>query len=201
MNVMSLKEQLPDPAAADIIKQAEEREKERRKRMSTAKALRLPPLLEQRRQEHLITDGYFRVQPVYDRVFVYQLLEDHFKDGVTEGGIVLPDMTVEREKASAPRGVLVAAGATAMDQLASNGIQLGHIVRYLFHAPWSIPVARGERVTVLRAGDIIASEDLAEQLRAGKVKFEFDPEAVEHQFKDESGRMWLPKNAWRGDDY
>lgn len=195
-------DQLPDAAAKDIVAEAERLGKKLRERMS--KSLGLPPLLERRRQEYLLIDEIFGLQPAFDRVLVYQLPEKWLDGGVTSGGIVIPESYQQRREKESNRGILISAGARAMDALLSNGIEPGHIINYLFHAPWSVPVARvgtEVRLTVLNAGDILGSEDLAKNLREKKVQLKLDPELMETKFFDARGNIWTPKQAWHGDDY
>jgi co-chaperonin GroES (HSP10) len=136
-------------------------------------ALNLPPLLEKRRDKYGIIDGAFAAQPVYDRVFVWQI---PMEESETFGGglIIKTERTKQMEHEEAPRGIIVGAGLKALDSLRSNGIDVGHIVSFVRLSPYRKPCGRGfrnleEHVIILRAGDIIASEDLAEVAREGGI--------------------------------
>jgi hypothetical protein len=145
---------------------------EKRSRMSPPGTLRIPRLLDQRRLEYGITDAAFKEQPLFDRVYAYQI--DQF-EGETFGDtmIIRPDSSKDRDRRSAPRAIIVGAGLAALDALRSNGVDLGHIVSFLRLAPWSkrFDVIGGheEHLLILRAGDIIGSEDLRAQLESSEV--------------------------------
>jgi hypothetical protein len=141
--------------------------------MSPPGALNLPPLLEAHRLKYGITDGFFKVQASFDRIFVFPLdAEDGEKAVKTTGGIYKPAVTMLRDKQEGNRGVLISAGLTAADRLKSHGIEIGHIVI----TNKNVPFARrcesiGEQALhylVMRDGDLAGSETLMEELRAGK---------------------------------
>ena len=85
-------------------------------------------------------------------------------------------VTQDAEKHSNPRGILIAAGPLARDELKSNGCDLGHVVTFIKLAPWRLQVGshggHDVHIMILRSCDIIASEDLARQLREGTKKIE-----------------------------
>jgi co-chaperonin GroES (HSP10) len=171
--------------------------KERKRLMSSARKLKLPKLLEERRQEYGITDGAFDIQPFHDRILVYQT----YKQEETYGGglIIKTESRKEYEATSCPQGVVVAAGARALDELRCNGIDLGHLVVFMRLAPWRIETdtvgGRTERLIVMRSGDIVGSMDLAESIRAGEVKVEFVESKYEHWYKMKDGRVWKPRDV------
>jgi hypothetical protein len=143
--------------------------------MSPPGALGLPPLLEAHRLKYGITDGFFRVQASFDRIFVFPLdAEDGDKAERTTGGIYKPEVTKLRDKQEGNRGVLISAGLTACDRLMSHGIEIGHIVI----TNKNVPFARrcesiGEQALhylVMRDGDLAGSETLMERLRAGTAR-------------------------------
>jgi len=166
----------------EALKEHEEARKKRRrelrKQISKKGALNLPPLLDKRRREYDVIDGAFQFQCTYDRILVKQISQ--FGDQETYGDtrIFMPHTMQESEKNTAPRGVLIGAGLSALDSLHSNGIALGHIVTFIRDAVWHyrIGVIQGqdEYVLILRAGDILGSEDLAQSMRAGKCRIHLD---------------------------
>lgn len=182
-----------------LLKQA----KARHAAMSPKGSLGLPPLLEERRWQYQITDGAFDMQPVFDRVLVKQVAV--YTRTAASGLLVMPDQTKRREYESSPRGVIVSAGWTALDQLNSNGISLGHMVALLRHVPYrfrhDVIDGKDEHLLVIQVGDIIGSFDLMENLRSRKCRVRFDEENEQHQLIDENGKAWNPASADIPADY
>lgn len=178
---------------------AEHSATERRKKMSPAGALGLPPLLDQRRLEIGITDGYFRMKMSFSNISLYQLPPFMHGELVSKDSMILvPETAAERERLQAPRGVLLDAGLSAMDVLTTNGYMLGDIVYFVRMSPWEVSVdivaGREERMVVMPVGSLVSSEDLARRLQAGEVKVVYDEHDHEHQIHDtETGRMWVPR--------
>lgn len=171
--------------------------KERKKLMSSARKLKLPKLLEERRQEYGITDGAFELQPFHDRVLVYQV---HKQEETYGGGLIIKtESRQDFEATSCPKGIVVAAGARALDELRCNGVDLGHMVVFMRLAPWRIETdtvgGRTEKLIVMRAGDIVGSADLADSIRAGDVKIQFEAEKYEHWYKTKDGQVWKPRDV------
>lgn len=141
--------------------------------MSPPGALRLPALLEAQRLKYGITDGYFRVQAAFDRIFVFPIdAEDDEKAEKTTGGIIKPRVTKLRDLQEGNRGVLISAGLTAADRLMSHGYEIGHIVITNKNVPFA---RRCEQISeevlhylVMREADLAGSETLMEEIRAGK---------------------------------
>jgi len=178
-----------------------------RRKMSAKGKLGLPKLLDQRRIDYGITDGAFRVAMSFDRVLIYQIPEHQGETFMEGGAIVMPDQARDRIKHECPRGILIGAGARALDQLRSNGIDLGHIVWFINSQPWRLyfDFIEGKRISALpmNCGDIIGSEDLQQGLRDGKVKIvskENEHGVTEHMFVDEEGKAWSPQIPWSGAD-
>lgn len=150
-------------------------EKARWNNMSPPGALDLPDLLEVRRQEHLIVDQVWAAQPVYDRIWIYQTSDFDERTFSDKSKIVLAESIADAEKKQAPCGVLVSAGLRAMDQLFSNGIHLGDIVEFIEIVPYRRRVGFIDgwlhvEVLVMRAGDIMASQDLAKRIRSKRAR-------------------------------
>lgn len=178
-----------------------------RKSQAKPGSLNLPKLLEQRRLEYAIPDGFFKEQAVFDRIFLFQVRLTGRETFVDGGKIVLSQMGKQRELESAPYGIVISAGLTALDQLRSNGIDLGHIVGFIREAPWRKPVDIVDGVEfyamLLTVGDITGSIDLAESLVSGHCKIHERELAssdgittIEHVFVDETGKMWNPSQPF-----
>lgn len=176
------------------------------RRMAPRGALGLSPLLEERRLEFGITNKAFVSQAVYDRVFVFQI-PMVFGDKFEGSTLYMPDTTRAREANGAPRGIVISAGPIALDAMRSNGIDLGHIIYFVHAAPYHIRYdlieGKAMHMIVLTAGDIVSSEDLADNLRTRKVRIIQDSKVtdrVSHTFIDETGKPLLPQSAWRAED-
>lgn len=145
-----------------------------RKQMAPPGSLGLPELLEARRWHYAIPDGVFRRQVFFDRIMIWQLAPwDGGKFG-KESRIHMPDTQKDAAKATAPRGIIVGAGLSALDVLKSNGSGIGHIVNFIRLAPWGFvtDIVDGHHYQplVMRTGDLIADETLFEQLLRGEKK-------------------------------
>lgn len=195
----------------DLVERAIDREKmidtqlkRRRKMMSGKRKLRLPPLLEQRRQEYSLTDGFFRVQAAFDRCYVYQIpVFEHESYGSNR--IIRPDTTRSREQNEAPRGVLISAGAKALDALRSNGIDIGHIVTFAHYVVATMVVDMVDgipcKVSVMNAGHISGSEDTRRLMLEGKLRLEFDKETGEHFYVQGKAKKGVkPIQPWMSED-
>lgn len=196
----------PDEQVRAIARREVEQSERIRRRMSPPGFLGLPPLLEERRLQYGIVDGAFSTQVVFERVYVWQIprVETETYEGT---GIIAPQSTRQRLQREASRGILVGAGLRALDALRSNGIELGHIVQMIRNAPWRIQVdsvgGQDFHVIVLSAGDVLGSEDLAADLRAGRVSIvETNGEngVVEHVLRLSDGSLAKPTNPFLGDD-
>lgn len=159
----------PDPMVREVARKCVSLDADIRAKMSPPGTLNLPPLLEQRRLQYGITDGAFRLFPLGERVVVWQMPTAE----ASSGGIIKPQMTRDREQAQSPRCILVGAGLAARDILASNGIELGHIVLTIAYAPLRLEAdeinGRSTYVLPMNCGDLVGSEDAAEALRKGIV--------------------------------
>lgn len=172
------------------------------KHLSPKGSLHLPKLLDERRLEYRIIDGAFQFQCTYDRILVFQIsqfVDDRFGDTM----IHMPEQTKEREQREAPRGILIGAGLSAMDSLHSNGIGLGHIVTFARDAVWRfrIGVVRGksEYALILRAGDLLGSEDLAQELRGGGCRITRD--GNQHKLVTGEGEELKPYNPKMAEEF
>lgn len=153
------------------IAQIERMSEEIKKRLAPRGSLGLPELLDARRLEWGITDGAFEHQAAYDRILVHQIPMAHFMDGKYAGPgglIVMPDNQAKARERSAPRGIIVSAGLKALDELRTNGMDLGHIITFNEVSPWRIETdvvgGKLQHLLVMHAGHIISSEDTRKRL-------------------------------------
>lgn len=160
--------------------------KARLDKMSPVGALHLRSrLLERRRLEHRITDAHFDCQAMFETVFVKQI---DAPETVGEAGIFLTDTAKTREKQNTFKGIIISAGAKAMDELRSNGMDVGHEVWFVKHvsARFEVETVDGqmEYLLCLQTGDIRGSVDTARALRTGEAHYtaHFDAKgAPEHR--------------------
>lgn len=169
----------------------------------SASPLGLPPLLEKRRKEVPIVDEAFQQQCVYERIYIHQVSR-HEGETMGDGSIIMPDDFADKERMTAPMGIIVGAGLGAMDALTSNGIQLGDICTIARLSPYRIPIKTvqgiDENLLICEAGDIIASFDLAERLRNREVRLVTKTDEATgvrtHYYVNEKGETWVPTNPW-----
>jgi co-chaperonin GroES (HSP10) len=122
----------------------------------------LPPKLEARMQKYGI-----EMPPraaVFDRCIVYPLIgKDDDQSDRTAGGIILPQDT--RDRLVAQEGILLSAGPRAIEILYSHGISLGDRVLVAQFSTrmrtYMSASKRLHRILLLRAEEVVASEDLA----------------------------------------
>jgi hypothetical protein len=185
---------------ANIVRTSENRSQAAIAGMSLPGVLGISPLLEKRRIEYQIPDGAFASRCVYNVLFVFQIAEQKGETMGT-GSIVMPGTVKARETAETPRGVIVGAGLKALDELRSNGIDLGHVIRFIQNAPFHIrtDVINGFlfNVYVLRSGDVVSSDDLESTIRSGQLKVDFDAKLEQHILIDKNGnQLGTPRLPW-----
>lgn len=179
--------------------------------ISKAGALKLPNLLDQRRRKYEIPDQAFDVAPAFDRIFVWPVSDFDGQQTYGDTKILMTDVREKAEKYHTPRGILVAAGLRALDNLKSHGIELGDEIEFIESAPFlrRVGVYAGTELGMyeLRDGDITGSRDLAKRLRSGKVKVALksftDQEGrktTQHVYVDEKGKFLAPMDPWIPDD-
>jgi hypothetical protein len=129
---------------------------------------------EKKRLEYLIADPFWTHElAALDWVYIYQI---PYRQVVAPGTrIIMPSITQERYSKDGPRGVVVDAGPLALEFMWTNGFDLGHTVTFARHAPWRVTMAnilgQEEVALVMKAGDIIASEEAAKERAAGRLKY------------------------------
>ena len=150
-------------------------------------------LLEERIKEYKIPDWPYSA--AFDRVTVFILPEAKAtRETFVPGGKIL--MTDERKAATkleSPRAVVVSAGLSARDYLASHGMGLGHIVWIARLSPWRHQVEKDEagkdiEFFFLRAGDLCGSEDTKRWEAEGRVRVTVDAEGKHHYVFDDDIR-------------
>jgi hypothetical protein len=76
----------------------------------------------------------------------------------------------------AQRGVLIMAGPKAIEELFSHGVSIGDIVLVARFSPWDrVYISRSgkmHRMMVLRAAEVVGSEDLLRAYEAGELRME-----------------------------
>jgi hypothetical protein len=177
-----------------------------RKRQSPAGALGLPPLLDQRRLEYAMPDSFFKSQAQYDRLLVRQIPSMAGEKHTRESLIIAPETTQKRDRESAPRGIIVSAGLGALDVIRSNGMDLGHIIGFIYLAPFKRPVELIEGhpldLIILRDGDILDSEDTKAALDSGELEIRYDADKGEHYYFNTKTNSFVgPRRPWLSDQY
>lgn len=162
---------IPKEALAEAVKQTAKI----KARMSPPGTLGLPELLEKRRLEFGIPDTAFRVQAAFNRVFVHKIEDQMYKNGRygEDSVIELPDSIKAALANSAPRGIIISAGLSALDTLRDHGMEVGHIVTLLRVSPWRViyDIIGGEKFSflVIQDKDIAGSEDTAQALMSRRL--------------------------------
>lgn len=153
-----------------------------------------PSLLDAAIEEHKIPKWPYEAS--FDRIIVYMIPEEKAaRDTYTQGGLIYkPENKHEAEKAESPRGIIVSAGLQAQDIMRSHGMGLGHMVWVARYSPWRHEVEKDEQgrdiqFFFMRVGDIVGSETLQQQIRAGKVTVEIQSDGTHrYKFHDEEAR-------------
>jgi hypothetical protein len=131
----------------------------------------LHPLLEERRHTHQIPDVAFSVQAAFDAIFVHQIDDNELETYGPASSIIRIAKNRERDQITSPRGVIVSAGARALECLLTNGMDLGHVVSTLQMAPFKREFADpvGYSLLMMRVGDVFGSEDTAAMIRSNRL--------------------------------
>jgi hypothetical protein len=162
--------------------------------------------LEDARLKYGIPDSVFGVEALFDRIFVWQLPRV-FGDVIEGTTLIKPETTRQREEEGTPRGVVVSAGLKALDNLRSNGVELGDVVNFIRLSPWKLTMQeiRGVEVNVLilRDGDLIASEELPKRRNKGFLTTTCvtTKDGLEHQLTHLGGSPIKAGSPWVPEDY
>lgn len=135
----------------------------------------MPPRLARRMAEFGIELPSFA--PIYDRVFVYPTDDSDQPEKV--GELYLAQST--KNRMGAMRGVLMAAGPRAVEQLYSHGISIGDMVLCARFSTWDraylgASKSRVHRMMVLRSAEIVGGEDLMDAYQRGELRMVMDHE-------------------------
>lgn len=138
-------------------------------------------------------------QAVFDRVLVWRVPEGWYAGDKFEGtNIVKAVSTKARQELDTPRGIIVSAGLNALDVLRSQGMDIGHVVHICVNSMYRRPLedTGNDKFTLglLRVGDIVDSEDLADALDRGECRV-YQVKG-EHRLVDKEGKTWEPKLPW-----
>lgn len=180
------------PTSDDIVSKAVEIDKQTRARMSERGALGLPDALEAARWKHGLIDACFEHQAIFDAVFVYQLDPNEDSENYADTSILRPEVAKLRDKQQSSVGILISAGLQALDQLRSEGTDLGDYVQVIKLAPFRVVCGHiaGEEVALLhmRTGDIVGNKSLAARLRKGEVRVvDVGGSRMDHRYTSQSG--------------
>lgn len=145
-------------------------------------------LLRKRIKEYGIPD--LPAQPLWDKVAVWMIPVEESK---TAGGLFVPDIAQGIIKT---RGVLLAAGLSALDKLYGYGVEPGHIVWWGRYAGDTKTVAEreagtreGKQVLMLSAHELTGCEDLRADLQAGRLNITRDAEGRHFVSDGDSNRQ------------
>lgn len=164
--------------------------------------LGLGPLVDAKRKKYGIPDeAFFNQCPAFNKILVWQVAEEE-SETYGSGLILKTEVAKTRELVEAPRGVIVGAGLQALDELRSNGMDIGHTVGFTRLAPFRRPFMTigSDRLTlvVLVSGDVVDSEDLGQALKERRCRIVAKPNeegVMVHQLIDSNGKLWSPVEA------
>jgi hypothetical protein len=146
----------------------------------------------------------------FDRIYVYQIPPQDVIDRAKKAAdspltVAMSAGWNHMEQDRAHRGIIVAAGLSALDHLTAHGMGLGHIVNFAFfsilrHYP---DEDKNESLVPLHAGQVISSEDTQRLLREKKIKVvrRETPDGVRHVYRLENGDEYLPEIPWAPKEY
>lgn len=143
----------------------------------------------------------FSGQAVFDRVLVWQFPEPWYGGDTYEGtDIAKAESTKARQQYDTPRGIIVSAGLNALDVLRSQGMDVGHTVHFCVNSLYRRPLDDhdSKHLALLRVGDIIDSEDLADALDKHLCSVEVvdTVKGPEHRVVGPNGAPWSPQLPW-----
>lgn len=174
----AMDEVLPGLSAEDRLA-IRRRDAVKESRISPPGTLKFPhgpnELLEKKRHLYGLVDNLLTKEvATFNNVYVYQL---PFREVLAPGSsiIQMPDITQERYNRDGPRGIIVSAGAGALEVLRSNGIDIGHTVTFQRHAPWKVTLdtllGQEECLLSIKVGDIVGCEELCQELTEGRTRY------------------------------
>jgi hypothetical protein len=167
------------PLARRLTDEAKREWDVRMKYVSPAGELGLTKRLDARRLEYAVPDQVFRIAGLFDRILLWPMPDADMGEGMASEHIYFAETKRKDEEYRRSRCLLVGAGIQALNELRSNGTDLGDIVYILHLNPWWIPVGKSREgvewhVRACSVGDLCGNEDLAQELRAGTIRYEED---------------------------
>lgn len=141
----------------------------------------ISPLLEHRRLDFGIPNGAFETnEALFERVNLWGIaLPSDVKETYGGGKVVRPETMRKVEEQDSSRGIIISAGAAALDILQSNGVDIGQIVYFTRLAIYGITVdwvgGKPKRIKMLNVGEITGGEDVIHARRAGRIRWGGDP--------------------------
>lgn len=119
-------------------------------------------------------------QPIDNNVVCWRLPDIEF----SPGGIAIP----QEHRSPHHKGLLVAVGPRARDVLFSNGVEVGDVVVWARfagaeHSDKTHRADLGTQYITLKDRDILASDDLADELASGRAKYVLDPKTGRHNLE------------------
>ncbi len=164
-----------DPMAQRLADDYRREMEHRMEHVSPLGTMNLPALLDERRVGHAVPDSAFRLGPLFDQVVLWPLEEADLGDGKISEHLFAAPSSRSNDELKSPRCLILDAGVLAIDQLRSNGADIGHIVYIIHLNPWWIPCGRSKRgkdwyVRLVTADRVVGSEDFAREKREGKVR-------------------------------
>lgn len=191
---------------------------ERRKDMYDAVMARLAPpgkipgltaLLEHRRLDFGIPDGAFQTsQALFERVNIWPVaLPSDVKETYGDTKVIKTAGTQKVEEQDTSRGVIISAGAKALDVLRSNGVDLGQIIYFTRLAIYGITVdwigGKPKRIKMLNVGEVTDAEDVLFAMQAGRIRWGGEPYKHNIEAVDIAGRVIAteqPQDAYAPSD-
>lgn len=141
----------------------------------------LTPLLEHRRLDFGIPDGAFETSDaLFERVNVWPIaLPSEVMETYGKGKIVKTAIAQKAADQDTSRGIILSAGARALDILQSNGVDIGQIIYFTRLAIYGITVdwvaAKPQRIKMMNIGEVTDGEDVLFAKRAGRVRMGGEP--------------------------
>ncbi len=124
--------------------------------------------------------------PAFDRCLVFQIPEVDTGGKYGDTGIYMPEAVRSNVERGACRGVLLAAGANALDHLRSHNVEVGDTVWFSKLAPWRHGVGWKDgkelEMMFLRSADIAGSEEAMARLQAGQAEVQYNHKLGEHEW-------------------
>jgi len=155
----------------------------------------LSALLEHRRLDFGIPDGAFMTShALFERVNVWPVvLPTDWKETYGDTRIIKTAGAQKVEEQDTSRGIIISAGAKALDILQSNGIDVGQIIYFTRLAIYGITVdwigGKPKRIKMMNVGEITDGEDVLFAMQAGRIRWGGEPHRHTLEAVDIAGRM------------